>query len=386
MRSASGNPACSVAAISASISVSSAATASGEAAAMRPLAQRPMMVGVLPFLLLPASGRPLGTQEFPEARYGHLIAELSRAFRLDRDPLYLFERDLITGAVVKLGRPWAFVRRHRLGVLERAAGPEVGCDSRGAEGVAADPPLHAEVGLAALDHAPGVDAVHRGFGKRAGAARGGAEEGGLFLLADPGSVDVGSFLGGNDLDDPGRPAGVLTYSFDKRLIEILQDSRVWGKINVPVLMAFMSKYSVSLYENIAQMVNLERKQSHTYSLAEFRELMGVQDGQYKTFGEFNKHVLKPAVLEINALAAFTIGVLPVKQGKRVEQIMVTWMHKDADALQAAMKEVESTKVGRKARISGTAETIAPPMQSIERLMRADRLQRSAARIPQKLHS
>ena len=31
------------------------------------------------------------------------------------------------------------------------------------------------------------------------------------------------FLGGNDLDDPDRPAGVLTYSFDKRLIEVLQE-------------------------------------------------------------------------------------------------------------------------------------------------------------------
>lgn len=82
-------------------------------------------------------------------------------------------------------------------------------------------------------------------------------------------------------------------------------------------MAFMSKYSVSLYENIAQMANLDRKQSHIYSLAEFRELMGVHENQYKTFGEFNKHVLKPAVLEVNALAAFTIGVLPVKEGKRV---------------------------------------------------------------------
>ena len=191
------------------------------------------------------------------------------------------------------------------------------------------------------------------------------------------------FLGGNDLDDPKRPAGVLTYSFDKRLIEILQDSTVWGKINVPVLMAFMSKYSVSLYENIAQKVNLDRKQFHTYSLAEFRELMGVQDGQYKTFGEFNKHVLKPAVMEINALAAFTIGVLPIKQCKRVVQLSVSWMHKDAEALQAAMKEVESTKVGRKARISGTVETILPPVPSIERLMRTDRLQRSAS---QKLHS
>jgi hypothetical protein len=45
------------------------------------------------------------------------------------------------------------------------------------------------------------------------------------------------FLGGNDLDDPDRPAGVLTYSFDKRLIEVLKDSTIWGKIALPVLMA-----------------------------------------------------------------------------------------------------------------------------------------------------
>src|ERR1035437_2620163 len=60
------------------------------------------------------------------------------------------------------------------------------------------------------------------------------------------------FLGGNDLDDPDRPAGVLNFSFDKRLIEILKDSTVWGKIAIPVLMAFTSKYAVSIYENIAQ--------------------------------------------------------------------------------------------------------------------------------------
>ena len=46
------------------------------------------------------------------------------------------------------------------------------------------------------------------------------------------------FLGGNDLEDPDRPAGVLTYSFDKRLIEVLEGSTIWGKIAIPVLMAF----------------------------------------------------------------------------------------------------------------------------------------------------
>ena len=41
------------------------------------------------------------------------------------------------------------------------------------------------------------------------------------------------FLGGNDLDSEDRPAGVLTYSFDKRLISVLKDSTIWGKIALP---------------------------------------------------------------------------------------------------------------------------------------------------------
>jgi Initiator Replication protein len=196
-----------------------------------------------------------------------------------------------------------------------------------------------------------------------------------------GSTRRVQFLGGNDLDDPDRPAGVLKYSFDKRLIAVIKDSRVWGKINMPVLMAFMCKYSVSLYENIAQMVNLEYKTMHAYSLEELRELMGVRDGQYKTFGEFNKHVLKPAVTEINAMAPFDVTVLPVKKGKRVVQINIMWFHKDMEALQKAMTEVESTKIGRKARISGTVERILPPVPSVGRLIRTDRVKRQSPRSP-----
>jgi plasmid replication initiation protein len=146
-------------------------------------------------------------------------------------------------------------------------------------------------------------------------------------------------------------------------------------------MAFMCKYSVSLYENIAQMVNLDRKTMHAYAIEELRELMGVQDGQYKTFGEFNKHVLSPAVIEINALAPFEIKILPVKKGKRVVQVHISWFHKDAAALQKAMKEVESTKIGRKARISGTVEHILPATPSIARLIREDIVKGRNLRLP-----
>jgi hypothetical protein len=61
--------------------------------------------------------------------------------------------------------------------------------------VAADPDAHAELGGAALHHAPGVDAVHGRGGQRAGAADGGAEEGGLAALANAGRLDIGVEIG-----------------------------------------------------------------------------------------------------------------------------------------------------------------------------------------------
>lgn len=177
------------------------------------------------------------------------------------------------------------------------------------------------------------------------------------------------FLGGNDLDDPNRPAGVLTYSFDKRLIDILRDSTIWGKIAIPILMAFTSKYSVSLYENLSQFSNLTHKTFVEYGLDEFRLMLGVQGGRYKTFGELNKHVLKPAVAEVTALAPFGITVLPVKQGKKVVSVKVGWWKKDAEQLNAAWAETQRSRVGRKVRIAGAVETVVAPVPSMERLRR-----------------
>ncbi|SFQ23967.1 replication initiation protein [Tranquillimonas alkanivorans] len=181
------------------------------------------------------------------------------------------------------------------------------------------------------------------------------------------------FLGGNDMDDPDRPAGVLTYSFDKRLVEILRDSSIWGKIALPVLMAFSSKYAISLYENASQWSNLSRKVYQDYSLEDFRGMLGVEDGKYPQFGALNKHVIKPAVDEINALAPFNISILPMKTGKRVTGIRLGWWRKNDNELKEAWLEAQRPKVGRRARISGRVEHIAP-MPSVSAQARSARLE------------
>jgi hypothetical protein len=200
----------------------------------------------------------------------------------------------------------------------------------------------------------------------------------LTLKLPDGKTRRVQFLGGNDLDDPDRPAGVLTYSFDKRLIEVLKDSTIWGKIALPILMAFTSKYAISLYENLAQFANMSKKIFQEYTLDEFRELLGVSPYRYKTFGELNKHVIKPAVSEVNALAPFGVSVLPIKQGKRVVQIRVGWWAKESSALREAWAEMQRPKIGRRARITGKAEHAEAPLPSIGRMVRDARLQHRAA--------
>lgn len=194
----------------------------------------------------------------------------------------------------------------------------------------------------------------------------------LILRLPNGKMRRVQFLGGNDLDDPDRPSGVLNYSFDKRLVEILQDSAIWGKISIPVLMAFSSKYSVSLYEHISQWTGLTRKSFQDLTLNEFRELLGIEKEKYKAFGALNKHVVKPTVLELNALASFSVTIVPIKTGKKVTHIRIGWWQKEKEELAAAWREINRSKVGRKARIAGTATTVTDPYPSENRLSRKGR--------------
>jgi hypothetical protein len=79
------------------------------------------------------------------------------------------------------------------------------------------------------------------------------------------------------------------------------------------------------------------------------------------------------VAEVNALAPFSISVLPVKQGKRVASVLVGWGRKDSDALREAFAEAQRPRFGRRARINGTVEQVVlPPAVSVARLVREDR--------------
>jgi hypothetical protein len=105
---------------------------------------------------------------------------------LNRDSLDLIERDLISSAVVKLGRARAGVRRHLLGLFQRAFVVQVIGDAGGAEGMATDRRFDSRQPSAAADHPPDIGGLEIVAGEFVFRSRGGAEARAFVI----GGVDV----------------------------------------------------------------------------------------------------------------------------------------------------------------------------------------------------
>lgn len=170
-----------------------------------------------------------------------------------------------------------------------------------------------------------------------------------------GSTDRVQLLGWNNLSDPRRTRGTLKYSIPPELALLLKDSTVFAKLEIEVLRAFTSKYALSLYESVARRVRLKHVFMERFDLPDFRELLGVEKGKLTTFGNLNQYAIKPALLEVNALSDFTVTLTPEKMGRRVTGVLLGWGQKDIDGKKAAYAELQRSRVGRKARLTGTVE-------------------------------
>jgi len=179
-----------------------------------------------------------------------------------------------------------------------------------------------------------------------------------------GSTDRVQLLGWNNLSDPKRRRGTLKYAIPPELAMLLRDSTVFAKLELEVLRSFTSKYAMALYEAVARRVRLQHVFTEHFELDDFRELLGVEPGKLKTYGNLNQYAIKPALLEVNALSDFTVTVMPQKTGRRVTGVLIGWGAKDIEGRKEAYAELQRPRVGRKARITGSVEELSENMIEI----------------------
>lgn len=180
---------------------------------------------------------------------------------------------------------------------------------------------------------------------------------------------VVQMLGATDFFNEDRQEGTLTYDFHRKLIPVLRDSTVYARMEVKVLSSFTSKYALALYEVLSSKINL-RRTSELIDVDTLRQWLGVEAGKLDRWPDLNRFALKPALGEVNGLSPFEVEAEPIKKGRKVVQVRLSWSKKEpfSPSEQAAAREVNRHRTGRKARITGAAEAIVPELseQSIQK--------------------
>jgi hypothetical protein len=153
--------------------------------------------------------------------------------------------------------------------------------------------------------------------------------------------------------------GMLHYRFPDELRKIIVESTVFSRIQRDVMYSLSSKYALALYEMVQKRGNLEYQRHEVFTVERFRDLLGVADGDLTRFADFNRRAIKPAVEDINAVGEFGCKVEPILEGRKVVKVRLSWWRKNPDELKTAFYERRGSKVGRRARATGTVEHVTP---------------------------
>ena len=113
--------------------------------------------------------------------------------------------------------------------------------------------------------------------------------------------------------------GVITYSFPHKIRNMILNPKMFGKINLVVIKSLRSRYSIALYELAEDYLNA---QIPKMTMDKFRDLMGLDEGQYYKFSMLKKRVIDVAVNEINDRENinFTITYEIGKEGQKITHI------------------------------------------------------------------
>jgi len=158
-------------------------------------------------------------------------------------------------------------------------------------------------------------------------------------------LGVGSLLFAN-LSKKHRGTGRLTFGFPPNLIPIIKEPMRFARLRVHFLLKLSGKYAVTLYEILESFAN-RRDGRCEVSIEELRKWLNVPEGSYKTWKDFRKWVLDPAVKQINddpIGAGFSVAYTPVREGRSFARLVFQMTKTDnRQATEKLMKRKAATK-------------------------------------------
>lgn len=144
-------------------------------------------------------------------------------------------------------------------------------------------------------------------------------------LVDGNKLDTeGVWNASSIIADASIDGAVCTYSYSNKMKKLLYTPELYGRLNMVVQAKFQSSYGLALYENCVRYQNIE--QTPWFDIAQFRKLMGIEDGKYTIFRDFKRRVLDKAIEEVNKYSTLQVVPKVQKQGRQVVAIQFVIKH------------------------------------------------------------
>lgn len=149
----------------------------------------------------------------------------------------------------------------------------------------------------------------------------------------------------------------VRWWFGRTFRRIAAESNHWAIIDRQTAFALRSKFAILLFQHVSSLVNLNHVTSKVFSIDELRAVLGVDVNKLARWSDLRRFALDPAISEISQLSRFALTYTLQKTGRNVVRVVVAWEVKDD--LRDTRRELDHSKVGRKARREGRGETIVP---------------------------
>lgn len=159
---------------------------------------------------------------------------------------------------------------------------------------------------------------------------------------------------------------IVEFELSDALRTILRGSDYYARVNLGVTLSLQSRYALTLYDLGCLVINRQNR-SVKMSIADLRRRLGVPEGSFKNYAEFRRDVLNKSKAEIDQLADFTVEWTEIRgsgRGNPVKEVVLNFIPKVSDEQEAAARELDRPRIGRKARREGAVEEIvSPPLPS-----------------------
>lgn len=150
--------------------------------------------------------------------------------------------------------------------------------------------------------------------------------------------------------------GEIEWWFSRTFRAVIANSRHWAAISARAVLAMECKYTPWLYQLAALHAGRDRV-SEDWELADLRERLGASAPTLRRWQDFKRHVLEPAVAEINHLTGVGVAWEPIKRGRKVVGVRLSTWRKSREEIASATAELDRHRAGRKARREGLVERL-----------------------------